>query len=166
MNMLACPPLPKLNLKQGVAHKVSRLYLPRVAANSATGICSPIKLAHQRPKSIGRRFFTSVAMLYGGCARDTFGYAGCQLSRSANLCTVATQSCFAAGSGDSRSQVGAIPMQFSLTLNPSVESSKAAAHRAMAFAALRANSSLAVRLARFNSHMAKSRALETVGGAV
>jgi hypothetical protein len=56
-------------------------------------------------------------------------------------------------------------MQFSRTQNPSATSGKAAAHRAMAIAALHADSSLSVRLARFNNHMAKARALEAVGGA-
>ena len=42
---------------------------------------------------------------------------------------------------------------------------RAAAHRAMALAALHANSSLATRLTRYNAHMAKARALETAGGA-
>ncbi|NAS63179.1 hypothetical protein CVE36_18740 [Pseudomonas syringae pv. actinidiae] len=41
---------------------------------------------------------------------------------------------------------------------------RAAAHRAMALAALHANSSLATRLARYNAHMTKARALETAGG--
>ncbi|AJE23149.1 hypothetical protein [Azotobacter chroococcum] len=45
-----------------------------------------------------------------------------------------------------------------LTLNPS--KSRAAAHRAMALAALRADSSLSVRLKRYNDQMAKARALE------
>ena len=45
-----------------------------------------------------------------------------------------------------------------LTLNPS--KARAAAHRAMALAALRADSSLSVRLKRFNAHMAKARVLE------
>ncbi|GAB3380333.1 hypothetical protein [Azotobacter armeniacus] len=52
-----------------------------------------------------------------------------------------------------------------LTLNPS--KARAAAHRAMALAALRADSSLSVRLKRYNEHMAKVRALaalEAVGG--
>ena len=48
-------------------------------------------------------------------------------------------------------------------LNPS--KFRAAAHRAMALAALHANSSLATRLARYNDHMAKARALETAGRA-
>ncbi|GAB3380394.1 hypothetical protein [Azotobacter armeniacus] len=45
-----------------------------------------------------------------------------------------------------------------LTLNPS--KARAAAHRAMALAALRADSSLSVRLKRYNDQMAKARALE------
>ena len=48
------------------------------------------------------------------------------------------------------------------TLNPS--KIRAAAHRAMALAALHANSSLATRLSRYNAHMAKARALDTAGG--
>ncbi|EMW0555505.1 TPA: hypothetical protein L5X69_005226 [Pseudomonas aeruginosa] len=45
-----------------------------------------------------------------------------------------------------------------LTLNPS--KARAAAHRAMALAALRSNSSLAVRLNRYNHHRAIQRSLE------
>ena len=48
-------------------------------------------------------------------------------------------------------------------LNPS--KIRAAAHRAMALAALHANSSLATRLTRYNAHMTKARALEVAGGA-
>ncbi|UCP00187.1 hypothetical protein LF844_10370 [Metapseudomonas lalkuanensis] len=43
------------------------------------------------------------------------------------------------------------------TLNPSSRSIRALAHRAMAFAALRANSSLSTRLARYNHHMHLAR---------
>ncbi|MGA5589291.1 hypothetical protein ACPCHW_23830 [Pseudomonas siliginis] len=50
-----------------------------------------------------------------------------------------------------------------ITIDPS--KIRAAAHRAMALAALHANSSLATRLSRYNVHMAKARALETAGGA-
>lgn len=59
-------------------------------------------------------------------------------------------------------------MRHILTLNPSTASArnKAAAHRAMAIAALHADSSLATRLKRYNAAMAKARSLETVGGAV
>ncbi|MNN91326.1 hypothetical protein D3C81_2094270 [compost metagenome] len=55
-------------------------------------------------------------------------------------------------------------MMHSHALNPSARSIRAAAHKAMALAALRANSSLSTRLARYNNHMAKARALEAVGG--
>lgn len=48
------------------------------------------------------------------------------------------------------------------TLNPS--KIRAAAHRAMALAALHTNSSLATRLSRYNAHMSKARALESTGG--
>lgn len=41
---------------------------------------------------------------------------------------------------------------------------RAHAHRRMALSALRANSSLSVRLSRYNDHMAKARALEAQGG--
>lgn len=44
-------------------------------------------------------------------------------------------------------------------------SSRAAAHRAMAKAALFSASSAAVRLKRYNDHMAKARHLEAVAGA-
>jgi hypothetical protein len=56
---------------------------------------------------------------------------------------------------------GASPMSNAL----SPFKNRAAAHRAMALAALHANSSLATRLARYNAHMTKARALETAGGA-
>lgn len=38
----------------------------------------------------------------------------------------------------------------------------AAAHRRMAIAALRADSSASVRLSRYNAHMSKARALESM----
>jgi len=49
-----------------------------------------------------------------------------------------------------------------LTLNPS--KARAAFHRACALAALHADSSLSVRLTRYNAHMAIVRTLESVGG--
>jgi len=52
--------------------------------------------------------------------------------------------------------------------NPSALQDRAAAHRAMALAALRANSSLSVRLKRYNHHQTIARdleAMEAQGGA-
>lgn len=51
-----------------------------------------------------------------------------------------------------------------LTLNPS--KARAAYHRACAFAALHADSSLKTRLTRYQHHINQARALEAVGGAV
>lgn len=48
----------------------------------------------------------------------------------------------------------------STILDPSVLVSKANAHRAMAMAALRADSSLSVRLKRYNAQMEIARSLE------
>ncbi|WP_371927072.1 hypothetical protein [Pseudomonas sp. F01002] len=42
-------------------------------------------------------------------------------------------------------------------LNPSARSIRVAAHKAMAFAALHANSSLATRLSRYNHHIELAR---------
>ncbi|WP_211354871.1 hypothetical protein, partial [Azomonas agilis] len=59
---------------------------------------------------------------------------------------------------------GATPMTLRhiLSLNPS--KIRAIAHRRMALAALHADSSLSTRLNRYNDHMNKARALETLGG--
>jgi len=109
---------------------------------------------------IAGAFFVPAASCYGGCAWDTFGCAGCLDSRSANPRTAVTITCLAA-SGDSSPNQGASPMKHAL--NPST--SHAAAWKARAFAALRGNSSLSVRLARYNEAMQRARALEAAGGA-
>ena len=51
-------------------------------------------------------------------------------------------------------------MKRSLALNLSPRCIRVAAHKAMALAALHANSSLSTRLARYNHHMQRARALE------
>jgi len=51
-------------------------------------------------------------------------------------------------------------MQFSPVQDPSVLIGKANAHRAMAMAALQKNSSLSVRVKRYNQHMQTARSLE------
>ena len=48
--------------------------------------------------------------------------------------------------------------------NPSAIQQHAAAWKARAFAALRADSSLSVRLRRYNEAMARARAIEAQGG--
>lgn len=56
--------------------------------------------------------------------------------------------------------IGAPPMKHDPARNPSALRERAQAHRAMALAALRADSSLSVRLKRYNAAIAKARALE------
>lgn len=46
--------------------------------------------------------------------------------------------------------------------NPSALRERASAHRAMALSALRSDSSLSVRLRRYNHHMSSARALESI----
>lgn len=152
---------PLSNLKQGVASTPTRMYRPPVTVNPVAGRGNPnIKLAHKRPMSIAGAFSMPAMSLYGGRAWETFGSAGCQLARFSTPRTAATQS-RGKDRGSSTSQVGATHMQHAL--NPS--RLRAAAHRAMAIAALHANSSLATRLKRYNAAMAKARALDAQGGA-
>ena len=132
-------------------------YSRLVAANSAIGFGDP---SHNRrtgaPITIAGAFFVPACPVYGGCARETFGSAGFLLSRFANLRTAATLNRLATVRGSS-STMGATPMTFLHALNPSARSSRVAAHKAMAYAALNANSSLATRLSRYNHHMELAR---------
>ncbi|QPG66036.1 hypothetical protein HFV04_002630 [Pseudomonas sp. BIGb0427] len=161
MNPAAHPATPKLNLKQGVAFQNARGYIAPVAANSATGFGDSIsKRRIGAPMTIAGAFFVPADPCYGGCVRETFGSAGFRLPRFANLRTAATLNRLATIRGSSFQVNGASPLH---ALNPS--KIRAAAHRAMAIAALHADSSLSVRLKRYNAAMAKARALEAVGGA-
>ncbi len=156
--MIALPILPN------IAKRSRWRYGSPVTVNPVTGRRGPnLRMAHKRPHSIAGAFFASAMSLYGGsCAWDTFGCAGVHSGRSANPRTAATSIRFAANRGSSYRPNGATPMKHSHALNPSA---RAAAHKAMALAALRANSSLTTRLARYNHHMAQARSLEMVGGA-
>lgn len=133
-----------------------------VTANSVTGFSGPKTTRRtSAPSPTAGAFFVPSVRFYGGCAWETARSAGFRVSRSANLRTAATLIRLAANRGSSITH-GAIPMKLFPARNPS---SRAAAYRAMARAALRSDSSLAVRLARYNSAMAKARALESQGGA-
>ena len=130
-----------------------------VAAKSANGFDGPINNRRTgAPITIAGAFFASAYSFYGGCAWETFGSAGFLLSRFTNLRTAATHSL--GNERGSSSTIGVSPMHALIPLK-----NRAAAHRAMALAALHANSSLATRLARYNAHMSKARALESAGGA-
>ena len=131
-----------------------------VPAKSATGLgrSRNVRRSSAPITNVGA-FFVPAVTCYGGLRGDTFGCAGFLTSRSANPAQPATLTRLAANGGSS-STLGATPMP---TLIPS--SIRAFAHRRMALSALRANSSLSVRLARYNNHMTIARNLETAGGA-
>lgn len=120
--------------------------------------------AHKRHRNAVGAFFVPAVHRYGGCARDAFGRAGFLCVRSANLRTVTTPTCLAAGRGDSNHKgVSQMSNTAQGASAPSLLSRHiAAAHRRMAIAALRADSSLSVRLSRYNAHVTKARRLEAV----
>jgi hypothetical protein len=151
--------LKKTNVMALVSGRVS-MYRLVVAANSATGFDGSIsKRRTGAPITIAGAFFVPAHSVYGGCAWETFGSAGFLLPRSVNLRTAATPIRLTANRGSSSAK-GALPMQFSPVQDPSVLLGKANAHRAMAMAALRANSSLSVRLKRYSHHVEIARSLE------
>lgn len=119
-----------------------------------------MKLAHQRPYTSAGAFFVPAKPCYGGRAWETERSAGFQFPRFANLRTAATLNRLATTSGSSRNEIGVPPMKRLHALNPSPRSIRIAAHKAMALAALHANSSLSTRLARYNHHMQRARILE------
>ena len=138
-----------------LALRLPRRYGVPVTVNPVTDLGRSIgQRRSSAPQLIAGAFIASAMSRCGGCAWDTFGCAGCLDSRSANPRTAVTIHCLAA-SGDGSSNQGAIPMH---ALIPS--KIRAAAHRAMAIAALHADSSLSVRLKRYNAAMAKARSLE------
>lgn len=143
-----------------LASNHARRYGSLVAANSAIGFGRPRKYRrNSAPITIAGAFFVPAVPRYGGCAQDTLGCAGFLYLRSTNLRTAATHS-FGRERGSSQIDTGAPPMH---ALIPS--KIRALAHRRMALSALRANSSLSVRLKRYNHHMAQAGTFECSGGA-
>lgn len=128
------------------------LYALSATAKSVAGISSPNTSRRTSAPSTGAFFASSLWVTVRGSLRAA-GFLEC---RSANPRTVAHPS-FSSELGDS-STLGDRPMA-KLRL-PFTRSSRAAAHRAMAKAALFADSSLSVRLKRYNDHMDKARHLE------
>ncbi len=143
-----------------VASNRARRYGLPVAANSVTGLGNPLNVRrNSAPITIAGAFFVPAVTCYGGCAWEDFVPAGFLTSRFTNLRTAATHS-LGNERGSSLFTLGAPRMP---ALNPSAI--RAFAHRRMALSALRANSSLSVRLTRYNAHMAIVRELERSGAA-
>ena len=135
-----------------------RGYIARVAAKSAAGLGRPIRYGRIGASiTIAGAIFSSPISFYGGCVWKGLGPAGFLYLRSTNPHTAATL-LLGRKRGSSQSDTGAPPMH---ALIPS--KIRAFAHRRMALSALRANSSLSVRLKRYNAHMEQARTLEAVG---
>lgn len=158
--MLALKTGDKRSIFLVAGNRDARYGSPKSTVNPVVGFGRPSRYRrNSAPYTIAGAFFVPAATLYGGCVQDTFGCAGFLYLRSTNLYTAATHS-FGRERGSSQSDTGATPMH---ALTPS--RIRAYAHRRLALAALRANSSLSVRLARYNHHAEIARALEGQGGA-
>lgn len=134
---------------------------PQVMAKSMAGCRNPSEnLAHRRPHSDCWRLFLrpQLSVMAAVCGQAS-AWPGSKFPGIPTPRTAATQS-RRKDRGSSDIELGAPPMS---ALIPS--KIRALAHRRMALSALRADSSLSTRLARYNAHMAIVRTLESVGGA-
>lgn len=137
------------------------VYASLAGAKSPAGFGDPKHLrrtsAHQNSET--GAFFVPVTPLNGGCAWETSGSAGSRGCRFANPRTAAPNYCLATV-GDGSTIHGAVTMKVRLPA-AGRKPARASAHRAMARSALFSNSSLSVRLDRYNHHMSKARQLES-----
>lgn len=163
---IPCPVVTQaLRVLEGLARLLTGRYSLPVAANSATGFGDPISKRRTGAHTlIAGAFFVPAVPCYGGRAWETERSAGFLLPRFANLRTAATLDRLATVRGSSSAK-GAAPMKHSHALIPSSICNRIAAYKVRAIAALHADSSLSVRLRRYNEAMAKARALEAIGGA-
>lgn len=147
---------PLSNLKQGVAFQNVRGYIAPVAANSATGFDGPTYLAHRRPIRQQALFLCLPFRVMAAVRGRPSGLPGSKfpVRQPAHSCH---PNSFDGEPWQLHLKLGAIPMH---ALIPS--KIRAAAHRAMAIAALHADSSLSVRLNRYRHHMDRARALTAV----
>ena len=131
-----------------------------VAAKSATGCRNPQRYRRTSAQfTIAGVFFRPRSSVMAAVCGQASAWPGSCISGIPTPHMAATQS-RRKDRGSSQNDMGAPHMH---ALNPF--KNRAAAHRAMALAALYANSSLATRLARYNAHMSKARSLESAGGA-
>lgn len=142
-----------------LANATPCVYACGAGAKSSADLGRSNKSRRTSATNIAGAFFVPAS--YGGCAWDAFERAGFLDYRSANPRTVAPIRCLAA-SGDGSNNQGVIPMALLRLSNVITRnlSSRAAAHRAMAKAALFADSSASTRLKRYNHHIEKAQQLE------
>jgi len=157
--MLALPHH-RQSMQQVLTRLLGRGYAHLVTANSVADLGRSNYPRRTSAAPVLGAFFVP-ATRNGGCAWDTFGCAGSLGCRSANPRTVAPIRCLAAAGDDSTIQ-GVTPMAISRLFPTRNPSARAAAHRAMARAALFADSSAAVRIKRYNYHAQKARDLDAL----
>lgn len=147
---------------QALPSLLGNAYSRRVVAKSTTGCGSPTNSRRNsaHDNTIAGAFFVLAVLRYGGCAQGTFGCAGVLEFRSSTPAYSRRPSC-GSDAGDS-STLGAPFVKYIHAPNPSARLTRANAHRAMALAALRANSSLATRLKRYHHHMECARQLVAI----
>ena len=145
-------------MKKSVAHDEFRGYRSPVAANSATGFGDPSNLAHKRPIRQQALFLCLPFRVMAAVRGRPSGLPGSKFP-----VRQPAHSCHPKSFGDDPWQ---LHLKLGATTMTALISSKirALAHRKMALSALRANSSLSVRLKRYNHHMDQARALEAQGG--
>jgi len=142
-----------------VACQLSSGYRHAVAANSVAGRGNPSKSRRKcaAVKTVGAFILPAVSSMAAACGQAS-AWLGSLIPGISTPYAAATQS-----RGKDRGSSSNQGTQTMTAINPS--DTRAAAHRAMAMAALRANSSLAVRLRRYNHHMDVARSLESAKSA-
>lgn len=135
-------------------------YSSAVTANSVTGRRNPSKQkAHSAPFRLQALFLRPHSSFMAAVRGQTSVWPGSFCPGIPTPRMAATQS-RRKDRGSSSTAKGAPPMH---ALTPS--KIRASIHRRLALHALRAHSSLSVRINRYNAHMAIVRALEAQGGA-
>lgn len=149
---------------QHLNSKPSMGYSIPVAAQSATGCGSPISKRRTGANlSILGAFFSSVISFYGSRARETLGSVGFSFCPDLPHSRTAASNHVEVILAAPIKQLEHHPMKHHHAQNPST-ANRIAALKSRAISALHANSSLKVRLYRYNSAMQKARALECKGG--
>ena len=136
-------------------------YADLAAALPADGRGNPINTkAHKRPCRPAGAFFASAASCYGGLCASPFGVAGF-------LCAQFPRAYRLPPNPVERTVTALITKELHMSNHaqgasaPSATSIlRAQRHRRLALAALRADSSLLVRVSRYNAHMMAARHLE------
>lgn len=142
-----------------LANLPARPYSHLASANSEVGIGVPKEKADTPPLS---GFFVSAAWPFcfmGGPCVGAFGHAGPFPGTPTRTALPSRIGVWEAGS-EALKRTLSMTKRRILTLNPS--KARAAYHRACALAALHADSSLPVRLARYKEAMERARAIEAL----